>query len=219
MLLGALTLILVLALLIVGIPALTQVALFFSRSPVNDSSENEDVLAPLPPQINTPPEATNSSQLSLSGFAESGAEVSLKRDDVEVQTSIADASGSFSFAKVSLRAGTNTFSLVAIDPAGNESPASAPVHIEYDNTQPKLTITEPTEGKKFFGQSERLITIKGETDQDAHVSLAHRSLVVGSDGTFTTSFELQEGENQLELSATDKAGNSTTTTLSISYQP
>jgi hypothetical protein len=57
------------------------------------------------------------------------------------------------------------------------------------------------------------------TDQDAQITFNNRSLVVDSSGSFTTSHELKEGESQLEIVATDKAGNSTTSIVKVSYQP
>lgn len=219
MVLGVITLVLVIILIVIGIPALTKLAVFFSSKPDLGGSESQDTLAPVSPQLNTPPEATNSAELSFSGYAESGTEVLLKRDDVVVQKSLVDASGSFSFPSIQLQKGSNEFRLTSIDQSGNESAPSPLVRINYDNEKPKLSLSSPKEGAQFFGASERLIAITGETDQDTHVVLNNRSLVVGSDGSFTTSYELQEGENQLQIIATDKAGNITSTTIKVAYQP
>lgn len=219
MVLGIATLILLVVLIIVGIPALTKLAIFFSGGQGSIGAEPADTMAPLSPQINTPPEATNSAKVSLSGYAESGSEVLLKKDDVEIQKSIVDASGSFSFSSVQLENGTNQFRLTAVDLAGNESPPTPLVSIDYDNEKPKLSVTNPKEGSKFFGSSERLISIVGETDHNTQVVLNNRSLVVDSAGGFTASHELSEGDNQLEIIATDNAGNTTTIAIKVSYQP
>lgn len=219
MMLGITTLILLVILVIIGIPALTKLAVFFSGGQGGASNELVDTMAPLSPQVNTVPEATNSAKVSLSGFAESGSEVILKKDDVELQKSIVDASGSFNFSSVQLEKGINEFRLTAVDLAGNESPPTPLVSIDYDNEKPKLSISNPKEGSKFFGSGERLISIIGETDQNAQVTLNKRSLVVDSSGSFTTSHELSEGDNQLEIIATDRAGNTITTMIKVSYQP
>ena len=219
MMLGIATLILLVVLIIIGIPALTKLAVYFSGSQSGADTELVDTMAPLSPQINTVPEATNSAKVSLSGFAESGSEVLLKKDDVEIQKSIVDAAGSFSFSSVQLEKGMNEFRLTAVDLAGNESPPTPLLSIDYDNEKPKLSISNPKEGNKYFGSSERLISIVGETDQNTQVTLNKRSLVVDSNGSFTTSHELIEGDNQLEIIATDTAGNAASTTIKVSYQP
>jgi bacillopeptidase F len=219
MILGIATLALLVVLIIIGIPALTKLAVYFSGRPASGGNEPEDVVAPLSPQINTPPEATSSAKLSLSGYAEAGSEVILTSDDVTIQKTIVDASGSFVLSNIQLQKGSNSFTLTAVDQAGNESAPTPLIQIDYDNEAPKLTIAAPSDGQKFFGSNERLITIAGETDQNTQVSLNNRSLVVGSSGSFTTSHELQEGENQLEFIATDKAGNSAASTIKVSYQP
>lgn len=219
MILGIITLLLLVVLVIIGIPALTRLAVFFSGNQSQTDTETVDTLAPLSPQINTPPESTNSAQISLSGFAEPGSEVLLKKDGVVVQKSIVDASGSFSFASIQLVQGNNDFNLHAIDQSGNESPPSSQVSIVYDNQKPKLTVIQPKDGSKFFGAGERLITISGETEQNAQVIFNNRNLVVDSAGGFTTSHELAEGENILEIVAIDVAGNTSATTIKLMFQP
>jgi bacillopeptidase F len=219
LLLGIATLVLLVILIIIGIPALTKLAVYFSGGKASGGTEPEDVVAPFSPQINTPPEATSSATVSLSGYAEAGSEVVLTSDDVTIQKTIVDASGSFVLSNIQLQQGTNSFSLTSIDQAGNESAPTPLIHIDFDDEKPKLTISEPNDEQKFFGSGERLITITGVTDQDAQITFNNRSLVVDSSGSFTTSHELQEGESQLEIVATDKAGNSTTSIVKVSYQP
>lgn len=219
LLLGIATFALLVVLIIIGIPALTKLAVYFSGSPTSGGNGPEDLVAPFSPQINTLPEATSSAKVALSGYAEAGSEVVLTSDDVAIQKTIADASGSFLLSNIQLQKGTNSFRLTSIDQAGNESAPTPLIQIDYDDEKPKLTLSEPKDGQEFFGSSERLITIAGETDEDSQVTFNNRSLVVDSSGSFTTSHELQEGENQLEITATDKAGNTTTTIVKVSYQP
>lgn len=219
MFLGIATLILMIILAIISIPALTKLAVFFSDSQETGSNMLDDSLPPVPPQVNTPPEATNSAQISLSGFAEAGSEILLKKDDVVLEKTIADASGMFSFSELKLQKGNNEYRLTSMDQAGNESAPSPSVIIQFDTEKPKLLVTSPKDGAKFFGSNERLLTIEGETDQDSSVSLNNRSLVVGIAGSFSTSYELQEGENQLEFLATDIAGNTSSILVKVTYQP
>jgi bacillopeptidase F len=212
------TLVLIIFFFTVGIPSLVQLAVNLGNSKANTPlSQQDDTIPPTAPFFNAIPESTSSAQLDLSGSAEALARITLYHNNAENSQTTSDSQGEFSFSQISLDQGTNTFTATATDKAGNTSLISSPLIMFYSNTPPSLNINEPQSGERFSGPLEQLITIKGTTDNDVQVTLNDRILVVTSDGSFSTSHQLDEGNNTLTFTATDKAGNQTQEEIEVNY--
>ena len=118
---------------------------------------------------------------------------------------------------VELTDGANDFSVTIVGPGGESDP-SAIVRYVFDAAPPKITITSPKANAIVNGTA---VTIKGKTQarttllarNDANASSVAGT--AGSDGTFTLSLALATGVNTITITATDPAGNVTTTSLSI----
>jgi hypothetical protein len=215
---GVLTIAFLIFLFTLGIPVLVKFTGFFtdlgkSQKPIDKT----DTIPPAPPQIKTPADYTNKTSLDISGNTEAGATIKLFYND-ETQEVLADRDGKFSF-NFQLNKGENTISAIAKDTNGNESQKSPTYTIIFDNEPPKIEINSPADGAEFFGSKQRQLTIKGKTESEADLIINDRVVAVDDDGSFTFLTTLSEGENTFKIKATDKAGNTEETSLTVRFSP
>ena len=132
---------------------------------------------------------------------------------------VVDGNQKFVTEKLRLEKGKNSLYAIAVDKAGNQSTASTQSYIWFDNEPPELTISQPEDDTKFYGEHEKSITIQGKTESGVSLFLNDRLIIVGSEGEFSTTYSLNEGNNQLKLVARDKAENETEKEITVSYFP
>ncbi len=168
-----------------------------------------DDIPPQIPIISAPVNATNSAQLQVSGFGEPEAEVVIilngsKEDEITISED-----GSFEVPLL-LEEGENTIAAYSIDAAENESSVTRNYTTLFDNSAPKIELSEPEDGASFESRANQSITIKGMTDEDTstRVYVNEKLVFPKSDGSFSYTYRLEEGENKLLIKAQDKAGNS-----------
>jgi hypothetical protein len=206
--------------LFLGIPVLIRVAVFFAE--LKGSSlpvEQADVIPPPPPRINTLPEAIKTNQVSLSGTAEAGVSVEIYLNQKNITSVVSNSESKFVTEKIRLEKGKNSIYAIAIDKAGNQSAPSAQSYIWFDNEPPVLTISQPEDGAKFYGEQEKSINLQGKTEPGVSLTLNGRLIIIGSEGEFSTTYSLNEGNNQLKLVARDRAENETEKEITVSYFP
>jgi len=214
-----LTIVLLLFVLYFGLPTTAKLAGFLSD--LRGSSlpvEQKDTTPPAPPVFEAPDEFAAKAIITIKGRAEPGVKVSIFLNNKLKEELVADAEGEFS-TNMPILAGENTLYGVAKDESGNESAQSRLYTIIYDKKAPDLEITEPADGSSFYGQNQKEITIKGKTESGAQVWINERFATVDSEGLFEFRATLQEGQNNFEVKATDKAGNSVTKNLSVTFSP
>jgi len=181
-------------------------------------SDIEDTIPPQTPIISALPEATNSSQVTVSGYTEGGATLELVLNDVTTINDTAKEDGSFSLP-ASLKDGTNTILIKAKDQTGNES-VSQITSMVFDNKPVEITITSPKDGSEYFGKNNRVVDINGDVSKsNAQLTINNSFVIVSSDGAFTHRYQLADGENQIKVQAIDLAGNSSSKEIKISYTP
>jgi len=202
----------------IGIPGLIKLAVNLGNSKASSKFNIEaDTIPPAPPQLELIPTATTSAIINLYGTAEPGSKIVLYKNNSQDEESTTDADGQFSFLNIKLSSGTTTFYAKSIDASENESQNSSYQTIIFDDEAPELSIAQPTDGAEFYGQTEQVIDIQGSTDPNANVYLNDRQLVVTGDGSFSTKYQLEEGDNQLNFKSIDEAGNELETTLNVKY--
>jgi bacillopeptidase F len=214
---GGLIFILALGIIFLGIPVLIKMAIFLGN--LRSSSmpvELKDTLPPTPPVLKPLPEATNSAQLVVGGFAESGATVKIFLTGGEEKEVVADNEGTFTFDNLKLTLGKNEIYALATDKAGNKSVESEKIIVWYDNTPPELEITQPTD-KMTISEEDNKLEVIGKTDPEATVLVNEHLVVVDREGNFKYPLTLSLGENEIKIMATDKAGNQTEKSLIITY--
>lgn len=207
----------IIALFIWGLPAFARITgLFFSDD--EPFIFQDDGLRPTPPIILAPPEATPSGRLTIEGYAKSGVEIVLYLNNSEEDSGVADASGTFVFKNVALSSGDNLIYAVAKS-GDKESEKSKVYTVTVDNKNPTITITSPIDGESYVGSNQRTATIKGEVDDDVvSLRIGDRVAILSPDGTFSASYQLEEGEQVIELTATDRAGNRGSTSITLSWE-
>lgn len=202
-----------------GVPVLVKLAVLLgninsSRRPIDKS----DLIPPAPPTILATFEATNSATQTVRGWAEPGASVFLTQNSESLGSVVAKDSGEFLFSSVVLADGKNVFAAVAIDSGGNKSLESVPFSILFSNKLPKLEINTPSDGQTITDKASN-IEIKGLTDPGMRLTVNGRVIVVPSDGNFVARYSLAGGENVITLEASDRAGNKTQKTITVTYSP
>lgn len=211
----ALSVISFLLLIFFGLPSIVKMAAFLSDLRKSTSSvEKNDITPPAPPRLDELPEATNTKNVDVQGSTEQGATIKIFFNAFEEEV-VADNEGRFKFT-VNLIKGENKISALAKDLAGNESQKTDEKKVVFDDEAPKLDITSP-ESKEFFGSKQRQVVIKGITEEGSTVTINDRFVFVEDDGTFAYATTLTEGDNNFNIKAADKAGNSTETTLSLKF--
>jgi hypothetical protein len=167
---------------------------------------DEDKVAPRPPSISSPVTATHSATIKVSGFSEADSEVVLVLNGQEANRTTTASDGTFEL-DVSLGSNENDLAFFAIDKAGNESEASRSYAVTYDAEPPTIELESPQDGQQFELRKNQTITVKGKTEANAKVYLNGRLIFANSDGSFSTTYQLAEGDNELRIRAVDKAGN------------
>lgn len=215
-----LTVLLLVALLFWGIPALIRLAIFLgdlrsSSQPVS----GEDLLPPSPPILQPLPESTSSAILLVDGFAEEGTTVTLNLNGIQILEVVAGNEGDFLFSRVDLVEGENRIEAYATDQSGNRSQPSTPYLIDLDTTPPSLTVDEPQDGKVFIGSREQLIRVSGKADPEMTIEVNGSFLILAHDGSFSTTLRLTSGDNQIRIVARDRAGNQTQESRTVTFEP
>jgi ABC-type Na+ efflux pump permease subunit len=169
-------------------------------------------------RVATGKDITNSANITVEGFTESGARVELLINDVVDSVSIADEAGSFLFDS-RLILGQNRVQLRAKDEAGNESMSEVAL-IYFDNKPIDLVVSSPKDGSEYFGKINQVIDVKGSVDKPNSQVLVNNSFVqVDRNGSFVFRFMLSGGENTIKVVASDSAGNFAEKTLKLIYTP
>jgi len=108
--------------------------------------------------------------------------------------------------------GTNTITIEVADPMGNLADSFVYVVI-YDNTDPTVTITYPSDG---FTTEQGEIVINGVTDDTASkVWINDVPVGIRADGTFEMTVALEQGDNTYSVRNRDRAGNEGSTSVTI----
>ncbi len=199
----------------IGIPALGKIASLLSEIRPGANSLIKDKTPPAPPIFNNFPDFTNQKNISLTGQSEAGANIKLTFNG-QTQESLSDKDGKFSF-NLELLNGDNAFFGVAVDTAGNASRETKIYKIVFDNTPPNLVIDTPTDGSQFFGTKQKQVAIKGTAEANVQVTVNDRIVAVDDNGKFQFAVSLNEGENKFVIKATDQAGNTKETDLTLNF--
>lgn len=128
------------------------------------------------------------------------------------------ATAAFAATGLELAPGRNDFSATLVGPTGTESDPSPVVTVILDTEPPKVTISSPKDGAVV---NRDRVEIKGTTQGRStlvarnEANAATASATAGTDGTFSITLPLVPGVNGITVTATDPAGNSGSTVLSV----
>jgi hypothetical protein len=118
---------------------------------------------------------------------------------------------------VALAKGSNAFTATIVGPAG-ESEASQPVIYVLDQAKPVLKLKSP---KKNAVVNAKTVEVSGTTQGRSELTFTNVSAnktvsgAAGADGAFKLLVPITTGTNLLKLTATDPAGNTSVTEISV----
>ena len=189
---------------------------FFHPSKKATSVTDEGVLSA--PVLNIPYEATNSSEVTINGFATPNSKVKLYLDDEEKQTTEVSDSGTFTFENIPLSLGTNNIYAKSLGENDKTSLPSKSFEIIFNNEKPSLSVNQPEDNKKIQG-GDKKVTISGKTSVGIKILINDSQIIVDKDGNFSTDLQINEGDNNVNIKAIDSAGNSTEIQRKVNYTP
>lgn len=198
-----------------GLGTAVKVSEFLQK---NNSGGNETLLDNFisEPKFSIIPEATNSAQLVINGYAPANKEVLLKLNDVDEKSFSTDSEGKFT-GEITLNLGMNTFYAVTKDFNGKTSPNSETKSVFFSDSPPNLEITEPTAGSVINNNPD--ITITGKTGENSKLYANDHLVTISSDGTFSYSIKLNKGDNLFKFSAIDPAQNKSEVEVTYQFRP
>jgi len=170
-----------------------------------------------PPVLNIPYEATNTAQITIRGYATPDTKVSLFMDDKLIHSTDSLEDGSFEIRNVQLSLGTNNIFGKTSDEKGESLPSKT-IRVIYDNEKPPLEIYEP-EDNKIIQAGDKKVKVSGKTEPEAQIFVSDSRIVTFSDGTFTTDYPLNDGDNMITIKAADSASNYTEIARKVIFVP
>ena len=179
-------------------------------------TENSDTIPPQVPILEAPVEATFSGTVKLRGYGEPKSTIKLVLNGEESDQQTVSDEGDFELT-AELTEGENSITAYAIDEAKNESLTSKKYTVILDTENPTIEIEEPTDGARITLRKNQITTVKGITEPNAKVFIGGRLSFANSEGSFAGSYSLQEGDNEIEVRAVDKAGNETIQKLTLNF--
>ena len=210
------SIILAVFLITLGVPLLGKFADFLNvvfRK--NEVSQVDSESVPLAPRLDTLPQETNSSTLTISGFAQNETTVTVFNKMQKVgETQVLN--GKFQLENLSLAEGENEISAKAISQSGKESDFSVSIKVILDKTAPKLEVESPSDGQSF--SQDNRIKVNGTTDKDVQVYANGFLASVNSEGNFEVFVPVSEGESSVEIKAVDEAGNTKIETRKVNFK-
>lgn len=213
----ALSVVIILAAIFLGIPLMTKVAsTLLNIKKIDSPITTEDFTPPPPPVFENNQITTNQKELNLTGTTEPGALVmySVNGDKNEVT---ADRDGKFTLS-IFLSVEETIVVATSMDSVGNESEKKGEVAITLDIKAPELVITNPPDGKNFYGANERQLTITGTVDDsEAKLTINDRIVILSPNGSFNHQVTLAEKDNNFNFKAVDRAGNETSQGITVFF--
>lgn len=197
-----------------GIPLLIGFSYLGTNNIINKQAvtPTQEMMFIEAPVLDEPFEATNSAQISIGGSARIGEKIVLYNNDKKVGTVNVKKDKSFVFPVVKLEEGGNILKAKALLKT-QESDYSEPLIITYITGNPTVEITFPQEGETL--KKDITIMLKGSTDINNTVSVNGTRAIVQSNGIFSATLPIHEGENTFTIVVTDEAGNSVTKELKV----
>ncbi|MEC1678694.1 S8 family serine peptidase [Bacillus mojavensis] len=160
------------------------------------------------PDITSPADQsyTNKESVTVKGKASPGTTITLYNGDKEAGETKTAADGTFE-AGVSLSKGENKLTAAASTDSGTTD-ASSPVTVTLDQDKPELTLDNPKDGEKI---NKEALTVKGTVSDDnlKEVKVNGKKATV-TDGSYSGRILLENGSNEVKVTASDLAGNKTT---------
>lgn len=197
----------------VGIPLLTNFALFIANSKNETITQNSiDYVAP--PQLDPIPSATGSAKLKVNGKVLEASQIKLYLNDSLIDETSSDKNGKFSF-DITLNKGENK--IYAKSKIGNKTSSYSDEYtVLYLDKSPNLTIYSPSDGQTINGD-QKSVNVSGATDPNVKITINGLWAILDSNNKFSYDLPLKDGANEIKIEAIDPAGNKTEKILNVTY--
>lgn len=195
-------------------PKIGGLFVFVSRHYYEKETETE--IVPASPLFVDAPEATKEEKINIQGVSEPGMSIKLFVNGPEVQSTIADAEGKFTFVDIPLIKGKNMLYAKAVNSKSVESEKSETINIAYDNTAPEITVDQPKNGETVRNLDKRIL-VKGKVSEKATVRINERQAILKPDLTFELIIGVEEGSITINVEAIDMAGNKKEEKVTVKY--
>jgi hypothetical protein len=139
---------------------------------------------------------------------------------VVVEVAVPQATQHFTVPDVDLSNGMNTFTATIIGPTDVESPPSAAAIFILDTTKPKITISAPKANAIVNARTAQVSgTTQGRSTLSLHNLTTNQTVAGAADakGAFSIGVPLGTGSNQIQVTATDPAGNVNTASITVRH--
>lgn len=140
-------------------------------------------------------------------------------EEVDGTINVTNSSGTYTCSyipTIALSDGTHTIKYEVYDNDGNVS--TSEIILTVDTVAPSLTISQPEDNAKV---NKTPVTVSGYTNDltssPVSVTVNGNSVTVDSNGYFSTTVSLENGDNTIVIIATDSAGKSTTITRTVNF--
>lgn len=207
---------------VVGQPVASLLTVFAKDAAGNTSAGTGvtviDGIPPNAPDVNEP---ISNQQRTITGTAENGSTVYVRKGSAELGSAYV-GSGTFTVNLQSPEAVGTTLTVVAVDSAGNESPAKAVKIVDpADPTAPDTVAPGQTVTDRVYNTSQNVTGIaEAGTTITVTSGATVRTATTGDDGKFSVAFPTQSANTVLTVTATDAAGNvSSAETVLVGYAP
>lgn len=164
--------------------------------------------------ISSIPQATNSAKIIVSGSILNFDTLEFFLNSKKVKE-VESSSDTFTEEIGDLEKGNNNLYIKASSKDSKTEKNTITYKVYYKNEKPKLEISEPSDNLTTNNQE---IKVKGNTDKETYIHINDIPVVVDANGAFETSVRLKDGDNQINATAVDIAGNIETKTLKVIYQ-
>ena len=198
-----------------GIPSLANFTLFLSGARENNKSiVNNDASYIPPPILDSQFTATKSSELIINGRTPKKSKIHVFVNNEEQDVLDSQKNGTFSL-KVNLSEGSNTIKAKS-EAAKKQSNFSNILSVVYIKSEPTLTISSPADGDSF-SKDQNKVNVSGKTDPEVTVTINNLWAIIDDNNNFSYELPLKDGDNQIDIIATDQAGNKTEKIIKVKY--
>lgn len=204
-----------------GMPLLINSTLLVINAKNEDSQEQSKTktVSFIPPPILDPTfNATNSANVTISGSAGENQKVNLYLNGELIDSQSVKTDGRFYFKNIKIINGENIIKTKAVTESNKQSEFSNILTITFKNTPPTLSLDSPSDGQSF-SKDDKYANVSGKTDPGVKVTVNDLWAIVDTDGKFSYSFPLQNGENKIKIQAVDEASNKTEMERKVNYSP
>lgn len=164
----------------------------------------------------------NSTNINISGAASDNTGIaSVNWENSKGGSGICSGTSVWNVSSIPISTGTNVITITATDLNNNKSTAS--INVIYDIGSPVINITSPT-SQSSYSSTNSVITLSGSASDISGISSIAWTNNKGGSGTCSGtsnwssgSINLQPGNNEITIIATDLAGEKGYDTLSITY--